>query len=249
MISRSVKRSLIGTRWAPSSTIALPLRANLTTAPYNPKDAGPLPPDHPHSYSKPATTPPNPFESLAADGVSDTSGLSDLKALRRAAAQPRSAPPKPAEPLIEPVLDESVTTLLPLLTAQPPFYIQANIHGFPYLLTAGDTLRVPFLMHGVQPGDILRLNRATIVGSRDYTLKAGATTKGEKARYLDERLFVCRARVVSVESEPERIKLKTKQRMRHVRQIKSKHSYTVLRITEVTVRKPEELDKDIPELD
>jgi hypothetical protein len=104
-------------------------------------------------------------------------------------------------------------------------------------------------MHGVQLGDILRLNRATIVGSRDYTLKAGATRKGEKTRYLDERLFVCRARVVSVESEPERIKLKTKQRMRHVRQIKSKHSYTVLRITEVTVRKPEDLDKDVHEVD
>jgi hypothetical protein len=150
---------------------------------------------------------------------------------------------------MEPFLDESVTTLLPLLSTQPPFYIQANIHGFPYLLTAGDTLRVPFLMHGVQLGDILRLNRATIVGSRDYTLKAGATRKGEKTRYLDERLFVCRARVVSVESEPERIKLKTKQRMRHVRQIKSKHSYTVLRITEVTVRKPEDLDKDVHEVD
>lgn len=29
-------------------------------------------------------------------------------------------------------------------------------------------------MHGVVPGDILRLNRASVLGSRDFTLKAGA---------------------------------------------------------------------------
>ena len=29
-------------------------------------------------------------------------------------------------------------------------------------------------MHGVVPGDVLRLNRASVLGSRDFTLKAGA---------------------------------------------------------------------------
>jgi large subunit ribosomal protein L21 len=92
-------------------------------------------------------------------------------------------------------------------------------------------------MHGVSPGDTLRLNRASLLGSRDYTLKAGTPNKelGEKQKWLDERLFVCRATVMGVESEPLRIKEKTKRRQRHVRKIKSKHRYTILRISEVTV--------------
>lgn len=122
-------------------------------------------------------------------------------------------------------------------------------------------------MHGVAPGDVLRLNRATHLGSREYTLKAAAArpklkspttatshvvepTSGSsgsqqqvmpgmdegsapmeggsrdvmfaphfiphiekgKHSYLDERLFVCRAVVMGVESEPLRIKEKTKRR-------------------------------------
>jgi large subunit ribosomal protein L21 len=124
-----------------------------------------------------------------------------------------------------------------MLRSQPPFYIRAHIHEKPYLVTEGDTVRLPFLMHGVNPGETLRLNRASILGSRDYTLKAGDANKelGEKQKWLDERLFVCRATVMGVESEPLRIKEKTKRRQRHVRKIKSKHRYTLLRISEVTV--------------
>ena len=94
-------------------------------------------------------------------------------------------------------------------------------------------LRLPFLMHGVKPGDILRLNRASNIGSRDYTLKG--------APYVDERLFECRARVVGVESEPMRVKEKTKRRQRRVKRVKSKMRYTVLRVSEVRVRGLEEL--------
>jgi large subunit ribosomal protein L21 len=124
-----------------------------------------------------------------------------------------------------------------MLRSQPPFYLTAHIHEKPYLITQGDTIRLPFLMHGVSPGDTLRLNRASLLGSRDYTLKAGVLNVelGEKQKWLDERLFVCRATVMGVESEPLRIKEKTKRRQRHVRKIKSKHRYTILRISEVTV--------------
>ncbi len=88
-------------------------------------------------------------------------------------------------------------------------------------------------MHGVKPGDVLRLNRAANLGSRDYTLKG--------APYLDERLFECRATVVGVESEPMRVKEKTKRRQRRVKRVKSKMRYTVLRVSEVRVRGLEEL--------
>ena len=63
-----------------------------------------------------------------------------------------------------------------------------------------------------------------------------------KFSYLDERLFVCRAVVMGVESEPLRIKEKTKRRQRKVKKVKSKHRFTILKIKEVKVRGLEELE-------
>lgn len=174
---------------------------------------------------------------------------------------------------------ESVRQLLPLLKAQSPHYISAHIHSRPYLITAGDTLRLPFLMPDVSPGDILRLNRATVIGSRDYTLKsasslptpqklhspgttqvpnqstpngrkvedapsnmAGADTKHKEPKYLDERLFVCRAVVLGTEAEPMRIKEKTKRRQRRVKTVHSKHKFTILKIKELEVRSLEDIE-------
>ena len=97
------------------------------------------------------------------------------------------------------------------------------------------------------PGDILRLNRATHIGSRDYTLKAPESVKGnadhgKKVYYLDERLFTCRARVVGVESEPLRIEEKTKRRQRHTKHVKSKLHFTVLKISDLEVKSLEEYE-------
>ncbi|QIW97086.1 hypothetical protein AMS68_002604 [Peltaster fructicola] len=181
-------------------------------------------------------------------------------------------------------LSESVRQLLPALRAQRQIYITVHIHGKAYLLTQGDQLRLPFLMKDVEPGDILRLNRALNLGSRDFTLKPGAAppklksgytglspsaqpadnaiqvvadipsasesaaphfvphiAKGKFA-YLDERLFVCRALVMGVESEPLRIKEKTKRRQRHVKTVRSKHRYTVLKIKELQVKSLEQIE-------
>lgn len=152
---------------------------------------------------------------------------------------------QPSKPL---VLSKSVQQMLPLLSAQTPHYITTHIHKFPYLVTAGDTLRLPFHMHGVSSGDILRFNRASILGSRDYTLKAGtsSTELYDKKRtgepnYIDERMFVVRARVMGVESGPMFTQEKTKRRNRKVKTVKSKHRYTMLRIMEVRVKSLEEL--------
>jgi large subunit ribosomal protein L21 len=137
------------------------------------------------------------------------------------AQQPQDlATPKP--------LSESVRALLPLLAAQPGHYITIHIHGRPYLVTEGDSVRLPFKMPGVTPGDILRLNRASVLGSRGFTLQG--------APYVDERLFECRAVVTGTESEPLRIKLKKKRRCRRMQQVKSKHRYTILRISELRVQ-------------
>ncbi|KAK3330438.1 putative ribosomal protein [Apodospora peruviana] len=138
-------------------------------------------------------------------------------------SQAAGAPPPPATGPI----DESVRTLLPLLAAQPGHYVTVHIHGRPYLVTEGDSVRLPFKMPGVAPGDVLRLNRASVVGSRDYTLQG--------APYVDERLFECRAVVTGTEAEPMRVIIKKKRRCRRKKRVESKHRYTMLRISEVKV--------------
>jgi large subunit ribosomal protein L21 len=102
-----------------------------------------------------------------------------------------------------------------------------HIHGRAYLVTEGDSVRLPFKMPGVVPGDVLRLNRASALGSRDFTLQG--------APYVDERLFECRAVVTGTESEPMRIKIKKKRRCRRTKHVRSKHRYTMLRISELKV--------------
>lgn len=87
-------------------------------------------------------------------------------------------------------------------------------------------------MPGVVPGDILRLTRASIIGSRDYTLKG--------APYLDERLFECRARVMGTDSEPMRVELKTRRRQRRVKTVKNKFRYTMLKLADLKVKTLEE---------
>jgi len=89
-------------------------------------------------------------------------------------------------------------------------------------------------MPGVVPGDVLRLNRASAIGSRDYTLKG--------APYLDERIFECRAMVVGTEGEPVRVKEKTKRRNRRVKTVRSKHKFTVLRISQLKVKSLDEIE-------
>ena len=110
-------------------------------------------------------------------------------------------------------------------------------------------------MHGVSPGDVLRFNRASVLGSRDYTLKAGMNAteaydgkRTGEPQYLDERLFECRVRVLGVDSGPMMIKEKTKRRQRRVKTVRSKHTYTVLKVVQVKVKSLEELRRSSEQL-
>lgn len=91
-------------------------------------------------------------------------------------------------------------------------------------------MRLPFRLKDVNVGDILRLTHASVLGSRDYTLKG--------CPFIDSNLFECRATVVEETSEPMRIKEKKKQRNRRIKTVKSKHRYTVLRIKELILHDP-----------
>ncbi|KAK2058935.1 hypothetical protein LY76DRAFT_592774 [Colletotrichum caudatum] len=151
------------------------------------------------------------------------------------AQQAQAATVKTATPstMTTPISD-SVQVVLPFLAAQPNHYITFHIHGRPYLVQPGDSVRLPFKMPGVVPGDVLRLNRASVIGSRDYTLKG--------TPFIDERVFECRAVVTGTESEPMRLKTKTKRRQRRVKTVKSKHRFTTLTISELKINAPEEIE-------
>lgn len=133
----------------------------------------------------------------------------------------------PPPPLSSSGSSSELLRLLPLLRAQPQHYITIHIHSFPFLVTLGDTITLPFRLKNVVPGQTLRLTHASILGSRDYTLKGSP--------WIDENLFSCRAAVVEETREPMRVKEKTKRRQRRVKTVKSKHPYTVLRIKELEV--------------
>lgn len=231
MGSRSFRKALLDLSWTPSPklppTFLLPWRAQLhqsthPTQHQNPRLETPpqsLQPSPPPSLESPPTKP------VPTSSISIPSSLS--------------------KPL---VLSKSLQHLLPHLTAQKPHHITAHIHRFPYLLTEGDTLRLPFHMHGVSPGDILRLNRASLLGSRTYTLKAGTDStenydgkRTGEPNYIDERLFECRARVVAVENGPMVVEIKTKRRLRKKKHVRSKHRYTVLRVMQIRIKGLEEL--------
>src|ERR1700760_217921 len=226
MISRSIRAALIATKCAPSPIVSTIQRTRLLTS--TPLLLSPSTPQSiltSQSGGTADTT--TPLLVNRESEISDPLLTSELKSTPSSFAPRHPAlnsrpPPVPTKPLLESSLDPSIQSLLPLLRSQPPFYTTIHIHGKPYLVTEGDTIRLPFLMQGVEAGDILRFNRATVIGSRDYTLKAGTTeTKLEKQKYLDERLYVVRARVLGATIEPERTKIKKKPRQRHARYTKS----------------------------
>ncbi|SMR42285.1 unnamed protein product [Zymoseptoria tritici ST99CH_1A5] len=278
MLSRTLRRTLLDARYSLPPTYLLPWTAGLTTATQPPQPSEP-PPELPSS-SIPART--NSTRSESATAKSQNAEHLELPAPHSQSSGQTSSPPQ---------LSESVRELLPLLRSQGPHYMTVHIHGNPYLITEGDTVRLPFLMQGVEPGDVIRLNRAINLGSRDYALKAPAAspkmkspttatvsivdpttgtlathsrvmptsglaaTEGTvhaphfvphlakgKFSYVDDRMFVCRAVVTGVESEPMRIKEKTKRRQRHVKKVKSKHRYTIIKIKELRVKSVEEIE-------
>jgi large subunit ribosomal protein L21 len=282
LISRTLRRAVLDSRGQLPPTFLLPWTANLSTVP--------------HATARSDIPPPNTAQPLQAkQNILEQSIPKKVDTpVSSATSTTDSAPPLPSPGPVD--ISPEVREMLPLLRAQGSHYITAHIHAKSYLLTQGDTVRLPFNMKGVAPGDVLRLNRATAFGSRDYTLKAAVKTPKLKSatmgtvevldpttgslashsrvmpegslasapgavqaphfiphiaqgkyQYLDDRLFVCRAVVMGVESEPMRVLQKTKRRQRKVKNIKSKHRYTVLKIKEVRLRTEDELKTGVVE--
>jgi large subunit ribosomal protein L21 len=237
LLARTTRTALFESRSTLPPAILLPLRARITTV----------------SHTLETNHVPEPLiqssHHISAELRAKVQAPPKLphNAPKPAASETKASHPHAREDVMSTNITPSIRHLLPLLHAQPAHYATIHIHGRPYLLTKGDTIRLPFLMPHVRPGDVLRLNRATHIGSRDYTLKAPEAVKGnadhvKKVFYLDERIFVCRARVVGVETEPLRVEEKTKRRQRHVKHVKSKLKFTVLRVSELEVKSLEEYE-------
>lgn len=161
MLSRQIKRACLDKSWTLPPTFLLPFTANLSTV----------------SHTTEASNAPEVLVNSATKTSTDTT----KKVQTSSPAAPTNAAALPTPSQAAPVLSQSIKDLLPALRAQGPHYITAHIYDRPYLLTAGDTVRLPFLMHGVNPGDILRLNRATSIGSRDFTLKAAPSAPNARS--------------------------------------------------------------------
>jgi large subunit ribosomal protein L21 len=238
LFGQTLRRSLLETRSALPPTFLLPFRARITTVSHT-LETGNVPDSLIQSGQHTS-------HDLARKVETGTPSRSTTSVQRATTKLPAHARKDAMSEAITP----SIRQLLPVLHAQPSHYITIHIHGRPYLLTQGDTLRLPFLMPSVKPGDVLRLNRATHIGSRDYTLKAPEALKGtrdgpKQILYLDERMFTCRATVVGIESEPMRVMEKTKRRQRHVKHVYSKHKYTVLALSELKVKSLEEYEEAV----
>jgi large subunit ribosomal protein L21 len=237
LFARSARRTLLEARPSLPPTYLLPLRAHITTVSHS-LETGNVPEPLIRSghhisqaLKEKVQSPPQPLHDAPTPAKDKT----------------KSSPPHAIENVVSSHITPTIRHLLPLLQTQPAHYITSHIHGRPYLLTKGDTLRLPFHMPHIRPGDVLRLNRATHIGSRDFTLKAPEPVKGnadhtKKVFYLDERMFTCRARVVGVESEPLRVEEKTKRRQRHTKHVRSKMRFTVLRISDLEVKSLEEYE-------
>ncbi|MDI1491416.1 MAG: hypothetical protein OHK93_002625 [Ramalina farinacea] len=199
-------------------TFLLPLRQHLSTVNTTTTTNDPAPPPNAYTATHPTQIPNYPI----APNEPSLAQSSPRAARHRHPQLSRSSPlPPPTNPL------SSSLELLTNLAAQPPHYINAHIYARPYLLTEGDMLRLPFHMPKAPPGTVLRLNRASMLGSREFTFRGDP--------WIDDRFFRCKALVVNVESEPMRVIEKTKRRNRKVKKVKSKLRYTILRITELKV--------------
>lgn len=281
---------MLDTRGQLPPTFLLPWTADLSTIP-NATEKSNIPPPNTAQPLKPKQN----ILDRSLSMKSETTIESSKPATTTESAPPLPSPASGASGKNAPLeIAPEMREMLPLLRAQGAHYITAHIYAKQYLLTQGDTVRLPFNMKGVEPGDVIRLDKATNLGSRDYTLKAAVQTpklksptmettevldpttgslathsrvmpegslasgpnaveaphfiphiaKG-KHQYLDDRLFVCRAVVMGVESEPLRILHKTKRRNRKVKNVKSKHRYTILKIKELRLRTDDELNNGV----
>lgn len=233
LFARSARAALPCTR-----AFTLPLRAHITTTTHSLDPSG-LPDPLLQSGQR------------SAKALKEKAAKSTLSPAAAAPAAPEQQPsPHARAHIVAKHITPSIRALLPLLHSQPAHYMTVHIHGRPYLVTKGDSIRLPFLMPHVKPGDVLRLNRATHIGSRDYTLKApevvrGNADRGKQVFYLDDRMFTVRARVVGIETEPLRVEEKTKRRQRHTKHVMSKMRFTVLKISEMDIKSLEQYEEAV----
>ncbi|QSL64368.1 hypothetical protein MERGE_001669 [Pneumocystis wakefieldiae] len=114
-----------------------------------------------------------------------------------------------------------ITTPFEKFLSEPTFYAVIHIYGRPFIVTEGDVLTLPQKLRDVKPGDIIRLNCVSKLGSRNYTLKGQP--------YIDQQLYTCRARVLELTKAPMSYFIKKKRRQRRIKVVKGKQDYTVLR--------------------
>ncbi|CAK7271046.1 hypothetical protein SEPCBS119000_004397 [Sporothrix epigloea] len=188
-----------------------------------------------------STSTSQPAPAVAATIASDTALLNSTSASSPGAPAPVLPPSALSQLLLTP--SGSPSSLSPLavnatsvMTNHPSIYATVHIHGRPYLVTPGDSLRLPFKMPNVQPGDELLLDRVGIVGNRNVTAVSSVShSESDSFDVAHIPGATVKAVVLGVETEPLRVMIKKKRRTRRKRSVRSKHHFTVLRIQELSL--------------
>jgi len=96
-----------------------------------------------------------------------------------------------------------------------------HINGFPFLVTNGDIIHLPFYLKDAPLGSVLHMTHVSSIGSRTHILQGHP--------FIREDVFTLKMRVIEITKAPMVVTVKTKQRQRRARHLKNKQNYTVVR--------------------
>lgn len=104
-------------------------------------------------------------------------------------------------------------------------YAVCKIHNIPYMVTKGDKLILPYKIKNHKVGDVLKLNKVTTIGSRNFTYNDD--------NGIPESAYELTATLAEITREPKYQVYKKKQRCRRLKTVDVEPFQTHLVINEL----------------
>lgn len=126
------------------------------------------------------------------------------------------------------VSQSKVADLTPLKfdsNACSELYAVCKIHNIPYMVTKGDKLVLPYRIRNHKVGDVLKLNKVTTIGSRNFTYNDD--------NGIPESAYELTATLAEITREPKYQVFKKKQRCRRLKTVDVEPFQTHLVINEL----------------
>lgn len=115
-------------------------------------------------------------------------------------------------------------SLRPLAEAKA-LYARLHVHNWNMLVTQGDLVKLPVNMKDVKVGDTISFNEVSEIGSRNHTLTGSPR--------IDPNAFTLKGVVMEKTRVKRAIRHVTRRRRRHVKNVVSNNSLTVIRVSEL----------------